>query len=162
MAIDERDYMKDRANEQFNNWKRSNRDRGGIVLKQRVATNTGSYYVPIWPFVLILAVVAGAFFYDRNNPKASNIPEKPVVTVTAPPAAPFPTPPSVMNDRASRLATAKENYWREVYSPSQECRQVRTALKDLECRNQADTARQQFERQWANKLTSGWIPRELK
>lgn len=70
--------------------------------------------------------------------------------------------PHPVNDEAARLATGKENYWREVYNPPPECRQVRTVLKDLECRNQEENIRQQFERQWANKLASGWLPRELK
>ena len=60
------------------------------------------------------------------------------------------------------LAEVKEIYWSEVYTPSTECRQAKTSLKTLECRNQTENARRQFERQWANKLATGWIPRELK
>jgi hypothetical protein len=56
----------------------------------------------------------------------------------------------------------KEQYWARFYSPSQECVRPTTALKELECRNQAENARQTFESQWANKLATGWKPSEFR
>ena len=194
MALDERDYHsyrlseeeKERRLQEIRNRFDAETKKNEIVLKQRVRTNTGNYYVPKAPFILfaIAGVYVGAYLLTSHFKNA--VSDRPVITIPYPRQASEPgqpesslkrdnreRPASATNqprpqitnpasNRDTRLAAIKESHWKEVYSPAPECRQARTALKDLECRNQAEGARQQFERQWANKLASGWIPRELK
>lgn len=177
MALDERDYMRGRAKKEVESWKlsenekqrRLNKTRSrfeavtpeyeGVTLKQRLKTNIGSHEIPAWPIVLIVAAAAvGLYYYLRTVQPAT--PEKQqVINRTVPKVD---TVEQVPATQTPKYDTAKESYWRKVYAAPAECKQARTALKELECRNQEAIAREQFERQWAAKLATGWKPREQR
>jgi len=183
VALDERDFMRERAKKEVESWKLSESEKekrirearrrfeaetakhGGLTLRQRVRTNTGSDYLPTWPAYLIAIAIATGLFYYFNTATPKNLAAqqpattKPVqntpatVTTAQPIAAPaLAVPP--------QHESVKERYWKKVYTVPTECKQERTAMKDLECRNREADAREQFERQWAVKLATGWKPRE--
>jgi len=150
MTIDERDYHSYQLPEE-------EKERRLQAIRERFETETKSHRranrPSAIPFVLLalVSVYVVAYFLSENTKKA--VSDRPVITMPfvqqqkAEPRQAEDAKPSSMTTGETKLAIIKEDYWREVFSPAAECRHPKTALKELECRNQADTARQQFERQ---------------
>jgi hypothetical protein len=63
--------------------------------------------------------------------------------------------------RAQEIAQVKESYWLRYYAPPRDCAAPPTALRRVECKNQADQMREKFERDWTARVASGWAPPEL-
>jgi hypothetical protein len=53
---------------------------------------------------------------------------------------------------AAQLAKTKEDRWQSVYRPHPVCGRERTELERLECRNDYDNQRAQFEAQWRAEM----------
>ena len=66
------------------------------------------------------------------------------------------------NKRAAEIAAVKETYWVRSYRAPADCQAPSSSLRGLECKNQADQARANFEKQWTQRLASGWVPPEAK
>ena len=117
----------------------------------------------VFVFGAIIFVAVFAYFFQgffegvtKNRPVIKRqVSQEPAATRESLQAIPA-------NNGRLTLPEVKEIYWQQVYSPAPECKKAKTALKDLECKNLAENARRQFERQWASKLATGWNPRELK
>lgn len=62
--------------------------------------------------------------------------------------------------RAREILSAKEVYWASFYHAPKDCQAPNSALRELECKNQADQMRQRFEHQWSQQIASGWVPPE--
>ena len=163
MSIDERDYMTER-----NPYHLSEGEKERRLKAMRERFNDA---VPItaykperphswrWIFLFLAATAAAMYFFMQTQDGQNLIGklpfQKPDDSIEA-----IHRPATISKNMT--LAEVKEIYWSEVYTPSAECRQAKMSLKALECRKQTENARRQFERQWANKLATGWIPRELK
>lgn len=63
--------------------------------------------------------------------------------------------------RAEELVRIKQRYWAGFYQAPNDCAAPKSALRELECKNQADQAWGRFDRQWDQKIASGWSPPEL-
>ena len=63
--------------------------------------------------------------------------------------------------RAHEVLKAKELYWTKFYRAPKDCLAPRSALREVECKNQEYQMRQRFERQWTQQIASGWVPPEL-
>lgn len=63
--------------------------------------------------------------------------------------------------RAAVWQAAKDQAWeewrRQVRPPS-DCAQTSSSLRALECRNALQSYADAFERDWANRVASGWRP----
>lgn len=174
MAIDQRDYLEERNRQLYNlpdrekdrrlaDFRERLDDASGIVLKQRVRTNTGSYHVPVWVVAVAVALAFAGYRWlsaERQRPVTLQAAAQPA---PAPAARPEPAPAPVPPVRpANSLADVKERYWAHFFAPGPDCRAPQTALKELECTSQREQARRDFERQWASKIRSGWRPAELR
>lgn len=63
--------------------------------------------------------------------------------------------------RAAVWQAAKEQAWeewRKQVRPPSDCAQSSSSLGALECKNALQTYADNFERDWANKVASGWRP----
>lgn len=65
-------------------------------------------------------------------------------------------------EKAAAIAKVKEIYWARAYRTPGDCAAPSSSLRALECKNQADQMRAQFEKQWTQQLASGWVPPEAK
>jgi hypothetical protein len=61
--------------------------------------------------------------------------------------------------KEEEMARLKKEYWERAYQMPQICVNPRTALKELECKNQKEMAFKAFEAQWNQAIAGGWNPR---
>jgi len=62
-------------------------------------------------------------------------------------------------DEAWRAAKDKEwQVWKKQIRLPADCANPRSALREMECKNQWQSQADTFERIWANKVASGWKP----
>ncbi len=63
--------------------------------------------------------------------------------------------------RAATWQAAKELAWQQWLAQahlSGECAQAASSLRTLECKNELQMQENYFERDWANRIASGWRP----
>lgn len=177
MAVDDRDYMHGRNPYHLSDEEKERRlaelrerfenaQEPGIVLKQKIRMNTGSYEIAmstITALVTAVVILIGALAVIKIAAQSEG--SKAALTQTARPMPPRPTnpaavpiPPAPQKSEAERLAEAKSRAWLEYTNPGNNCQRPATALKELECKNRLDMQREAFELLWARKLASGWRP----
>lgn len=149
MSIDERDYVWERSPYNFKHSEKEKRlsamrrrfeenYESGIVLKQRVPTNTGNRYVSAWGLILgalacygvVVWVVTTADIGAKKStpPVVKNAPRPPVT-----PQAQFIPQPEVRRPEVERVP--------QIINVGKDCIRPSTALKELECKNREDMAR---------------------
>lgn len=165
MALDELDFMRERATKEVASWKLSEGEKRQRlnITRARFKAATPEYVrrhsILIWPIVLITVATATVLYYIARTDKLTTIRQQ---QITAKPSTKAGTSAHAYASQPPKYDPIKDSYWRKVYTTPTECRQPRTALKDMECRSQEAFAREQFEHQWAEKLTTGWNPREQR
>ena len=180
MSTEERDYTWKRSPYNLQNTEKEKRLFGmrkrfqkhydsKIVLKQRVAMNTGMNYVPkslVFGVIILLAI--GGYMVTkitnrvpitqqnapqrqaRAQPSEEKIPPNQTnkVLIQAP----------VKTETINDLTREREKAFSDVYRPDRSCESNTSELRKLECRNRADTARTQFFAQW-NRANADRFPK---